>query len=282
MPTILKKLPYVNAASAGIAPVTVSDLERRLFEHPSIKNWWRADAGFDANNLRWLCRKTDAALVPTKGTFFPTRAASAAYNNLPALTFLSGAGTNGALYDGGANLLPINSSFSVVCYGRQGPSDTGRLWGNGLIAPETGAISVMLGVGTDLGGTILAASNVNVLNSGSSTGHINSVGPRLISASWSDDENTARLRSMTNASAPVSYYIATTSATATQNATNGEFHLGDNGPIGTTQSVNNYLENGDVSDVFIFDVALHLSSNTTLDLLVSQYLEARYSVDLTP
>ncbi|CAN5439993.1 hypothetical protein BH10PSE18_BH10PSE18_19170 [soil metagenome] len=72
MTTTLRRLPTVSPDAAALSPIAVPDVEMALFQNALIKNWWRADAGFDSTG--WRCRKTDAKLVPSR-TAMPTQVA---------------------------------------------------------------------------------------------------------------------------------------------------------------------------------------------------------------
>lgn len=70
MPTIIRKLPIVSPDAAALAPVVVPDVEMSIYNNALVKQWWRADAGFDSTG--WRCRKTDAKLIPAR-TVLPTQ-----------------------------------------------------------------------------------------------------------------------------------------------------------------------------------------------------------------
>ncbi len=435
MSTLVRNLTQAYPDAAATPPLVLpSAAEISLFGNTSLKNWWRADAGFDATALKWRCRKTDAALVPTKGSYFPTRLravggvassvvtaggsgytaptvtfsapptcaieatayatlsgstvgaitvyggggsgytaaplvvitappaggtqatahatvsggavtgvvidnAGSGYTSAPtvslsggttakgtatvvsgavtaivmtnpgsgytsspsvtitgagtgatatatlgtsnhyggrqALRFGNGAGLNGAMYDGRLNLLPINSNFTVITVGRVGPGgDAGYMWGNGLTTSTTGGIGHQL---NDSTGQVSTSGNYGsgsstILNTGTST-WTNASGPYVDIFSFDDDGNTAK------------QYLSAGNFNATNAAlnsdlhvTNGEFHVGDIGPVATTQSAAYYPEGGDVSEVMLFNAALHLTANAALLAAVQAYLADRYSI----
>jgi len=357
MTTTVRTLSQAYPDAAATSPITIpSAAEIALYSEARVKNWWRAEDGFDATNAKWRCRKTDAALVPTKGSYFPSRivangqisgiavgaggtgyttaptvtiaapptggtqalatatvsggavtaitvinpgsgytsapavsfggpgtgatatasyTTSAKYNGKQVLQFGNGAGTNGAMYDGGLNLLPINVNFTVVVVYRPGPGgDAGYLWGNGL-APLTTAGGIGQQINDSVGSVVTqgnTGSSVNILNTGTST-WTQANGPFVSLFSFDDDGNTAQQQL-----SPGAYSASNNAVSASLRVTNGEFHVGDVGPIGSTLSAANYLEGGSVAEIILFNVALHLSANATLLSSVQSYLAARYGL----
>lgn len=75
MPTFLTILPFASPDSVGVTAIELLDSERTIFSDSRVKNWWRADHGFDSTG--WMCRKTDAKLVK-------------AYTSLPTAKTLTG------------------------------------------------------------------------------------------------------------------------------------------------------------------------------------------------
>ena len=70
MTTRVTRLTQVSADAAALAPIVLPSADEvSLYGNARLKNWWRADAGVDTAAKKWRCRKTEAALVPTKGTF---------------------------------------------------------------------------------------------------------------------------------------------------------------------------------------------------------------------
>lgn len=356
MPTTVRTLNYVSPDAAALSPITLPDAtEMALYANANIKNWWRADAGVDSVNKKWRCRKTDAALIPSK-TVFPTQKsilgtvpsiavadggigytaatvslaappaggrqatatatvsggavtaivvvdhgegylsapavtvlgdgsgatatatldANGPYNGREAMVFANGVAANGALYDGGLNLLPINANFSVIVVARQGPSpDKGWIWGNGIAPTSAGGAGVIFGSGTSFNSTVVTVGGTNLVNQlDSPTAPITFIGgPAIHITSFNDAENScAQLIS------PGGFVQNNSSMSGSLHVTNGEFHLGDAGPIATSLPEGSYIQGGDIAEVFILDLGLSLAANATLLSSIRTYLGARYGL----
>ena len=268
MPTIVRKMPYENADSVGIDPIVVTEDEYRIFAHPSLKHWFRAQEGFDTDS-GWHCRLTDLPLVKSHANW-PTRAVVAAYNDLPAIVI--GNATQ-SLWDGGEDILP-EDSFSVVVFGRVGPAENAFLWGNR--GGNTSTISNLV-MQFSSGGGILT----QLYDRGSLTRTTTSSlatyprayadGPNLVVSSY--DAPSGGLVTRINRGRFVS---AVGAATVASGPANSEFHVGE--AITGADIQSGAVDGGDVAEILIFYTALMHASNADLLASVEAYIGTRYDM----
>lgn len=266
MTTILHRLNYSHAPSAGLAPVEIYDEEIQLVAEASLTNWWRADTGFDS--LGWGCRKTGAVLVPERTAMPTLQPDLAEYNGKPSLLFTDAS----QLWDNGANLVPIGGDFTLVCVGRAGNNDNAFLLGGAasgedrtmLIHQSTAAASgtVQFAVGNDAGATTNFAVTADAE-------YYFAGGPNLLIGSHAPGEATARQ------SLSVNNVDKTGSPTysATPNAAY-ELHVGGVNVYGDV--ISGGISGGDIAEIMVFSSALHV--RTDLRDLVKSYLNARYAL----
>jgi len=112
---------------SGLLPSlpTISADMKAIYAASSLVDWWTADTGVvgTGSTFQIIGRKGHNRMVPDTGTDSPTVVASA-HNGRAALQAGTTAGTIGDLGDGGANLFPVNASFSLVYVGRRGTNDS--------------------------------------------------------------------------------------------------------------------------------------------------------------
>lgn len=276
MPTTLRTLPVTYPDAAALTAISVPAVEQAIFENALVKNWWRADAGFDSAG--WRCRKTDARLVKARSVL-PSRVTSAAYNNKQVLQFASAGAASGELYDGGLNLLPINADFSVIFVGRQGPSnDVGYMWGNG-VAPSTvggGGIGLQLGVGGGFNSTALTLSNTNLVNTGGTPPLTNAGGPYIHAVSF--DDAGASSGTVVQLISPGNFTQTNAAVSSALHVTNAEFHVGGAGSVGATPSNAYFIEGGDVAEIIILSTPIAAAANAALLATIRTYLGAFYAL----
>lgn len=209
-----------------------------------------------------------------------TYSATSFYNGMETLKFASGS-ANGELYDGGLNLFPTNSDFGVVLVCRPGPNnDQGYIFGTGG-NPDlaTGAFGIQLGTGTSFNSyaaRISAQSTVNLGNTPAVPLKYES-GPVVLINSFDDKGGAAGEGNFIVSPGNASFSITN----ATAHVTNGELHIGGAGAIGSTPSALNVIEGGDIAEIIVTTVPLHLVANATLLSQIRSYLGARYNI-VTP
>lgn len=252
MPTILTRLRAENEQAAGIAPIAISDSEIKIFRDNRVLRWWEADAGFSGG--RWRCRKTDAELVSFNGLNVPSRVSSAALNNQAALKFGAGA-TNGQLYDGGAEFLPANSSFTVVIVARQIAASGVNFWQNAdattFFQQSTSGLIRMVVDATTVGNN---SPNGTLIES-----------PILSVASFDSAGRTARNRLNRG------LHSITGSVPAGVDNENSVFHVGGRGSTAT-------LNGGEIAAVMILGAALHLPDASDLLDMIEAHLGEKYGI----
>ncbi len=254
MPTILRKLPFAVPAAAGITPIVLTSFELQALQIASLIGWWRADCGF--TSTAWLDRKGDIPLVPYS-VAMPTQGVHAGLDGKAVLKFATGA-ANGQLYDGGANLLPVNAAFSVVTVFKLASTDGANVWVNGNETTWNQFLNTG-GANMRVGGSSAVASLLSGLTAGA---------PVLAISSWDDATNVGSLRLNRGA------FVRADVAGSSQHNTNGQFHLGG---VGSSTTIDGNGTDGVIAEVMIFSEALHL--NATLLADVEAYLGDRYGFE---
>lgn len=255
MATIIRTLPFINAASAGLPSIAPSAREKALYADDRIIDMWRADSRVGVEG--WVGRKADHVLAPFRGGVMPSVQEIAAYGGKKSLLF--GTGTvNGemALPNG----FPAGS-YSIVYFGRPGPNDSANMWGN------SAAITSTTGTCFQITNTGNANARQNGVSAGGTTGMpLYADGPKLVISSF--DTADQRLRHRADFGALT--FGGVVEVTADPERT---FHLGASGNE-TTQF--GPLDGGDIAEVMIIAAPILSTSHADLLTLVEGYFAERY------
>lgn len=266
MATRVQMLPWANDESEGLTPLSFSQVERELMSEPALVAWLRADSQFNESNGGWRDRKTNRLFPRFRAAKPPATliTADALYNNLHSVNFATGQ-SNGEMYDGGADLLPINGDYSILYYGRGADTDdteNGSIFGNGL---PTGSLA-----------SYLRHNNANQLDWRHQdttilvSSAISKLAPHfgVVSFLYNGGSSTVRFNGNFGA------VTASDTAIATQN-TNAELHIGATGNAGTQSAPN---KNGDMSDFAVVHAAILESAYDAYRDLWFAYAQARYGL----
>lgn len=256
MTTILRRLPFVNAASAGLPVIAPTADESALYADARVVDMWRADSRVTADG--WVGRKADNVLAPFRGGNMPSVQSIAEYGSLESLLF--GTGTvNGemALPNG----FPDAASYSIVYYGRPGPSDSACMWGNSLAV--SGTTGTFFQINSSGGGAFYQGGS----SGGSTSGlPLYADGPKLMISSY--DTADQRLRHRADYGAKTWGGGAAVGAVAERT-----LHIGG---AGTEVTQFGSLDGGDISDVMLIAAPILSAGHADLLATVEAYFAARY------
>jgi hypothetical protein len=262
MPTVIRKLPIVipGAVAANLAP---SALEIEIFKDARLSHWWRAADGF--GDPGWECRKTGIILMPARSNL-PTKISLPAYNNNDVLAFGSGL-TNGEMFGGTNNILPVGADFTVIVVGSNSSADNAFLVNNGLANSDPNATYVQMG---SSGSTSFRVGSSSAISS--TTGQTPLApftDPHVAIYSMADSSNSAQIR------IDKGEFLYQNNAAANSN-TNGQLRIGAG--VTSTGAQTGAFDNGHLAELFILNVAAHLPANADLVTKIESYLSNRYGL----
>ena len=258
--TRVTQLPYANPDSVGLPSIAVpTESERLLVADARLANWLRADAGYSATG--WACRKTNKVLAPFGSGSMPNRATLPAYNGKEALQFASVANEIFC-----AGLLPAAADVTVVCFGRAGPTnDTAYLWSNG----KAGGQGLTYHRHMTAGNVQAVINDVTyIANTADPELAPSANGPHV--SEWSLDQAAKDLFLSINAKPGTSAGFVKANLNVASNA-GTEFHLGGSNGAGG-------IDGGDIGELMICTVPLHLPAHADLRALIWTVLHERYGI----